>query len=182
LEEISVTLKLEDKKAIVAEVQQVAQVAVSAVAADYRGLTVTQMNELRAKARNSGVYLRVVRNTLARRAVQDTEFACLSDILVGPLVLAFSKEEPGAAARLFRDFAKGKAEQIQVKAIAVGGSLHDPSRLEAVAKLPTRDEAISQLMAMMQAPIAQFVRTVAAPPSAFVRTLAAYRDKKQAEG
>lgn len=174
------TLRLEDKKAIVAEVASVAANAVSALAAEYRGLTVTEMNELRSKARDSGIYLRVIRNTLARRAVQDTEFSCLSDSLVGPLVLAFSENEPGAAARLFQEHCK-KHAQLKVTAIAMSGQIYAPSRLEEVAKLPTRDEAISQLMAAMQAPITQFVRTVAEPTGKFVRTMAAYRDKKQSE-
>jgi len=177
---MKVTLRLEDKKAIVAEVAGVAANAVSALAAEYRGLTVTEMNELRSKARDSGIYLRVVRNTLARRAVQDTDFSCLSDSLVGPLVLAFSENEPGAAARLFRDYCK-KYEHLKVTAIAMSGQIYAPNKLEEVAKLPTRDEAISQLMAAMQAPIAQFVRTVAEPTGKLARTFAAYRDKKQSE-
>lgn len=175
-----VALRLEDKKAIVEEVAGVAAIAVSVVAAEYRGLLVTEMNELRQKARESGIYLRVVRNTLARKAVENTQFSCLSPALVGPLVLAFSENEPGSAARLFRDFSKSH-DLLTVKAIAIGGQLLDASKLEAVAKLPTRDEAISQLMAVMQAPIAQFVRTVAEPTGKFVRTLAAYRDSKQTE-
>jgi large subunit ribosomal protein L10 len=175
-----VALRLEDKKAIVSEVADVAASAVSAVAAEYRGLLVTQMDDLRKKARESGIYLRVVRNTLARKAVENTEFSCLSEALVGPLVLAFSMNEPGAAARLFRDYSKSN-DRLAVKAIVVGGQLLDASKLDVVAKLPTRDEAIAQLMAVMQAPVSQFVRTVAEPTSKFVRTLAAYRDKKESE-
>lgn len=172
-------LSLEDKKQVVAEVSDVAAKALSAVAVDYRGLTVAEMTELRTQARNSGVYLRVVRNTLARRAVQGTEFDCMQDVFVGPLVLAFSNEEPGAAARLCRDFAK-KNDKLKVKALAIGGQLIDAKNIDVVATLPTRDEAIAQLLAVMKAPIGKFVRTLAEPHAKLVRTFAAVKDKKQA--
>ncbi len=171
-------LRLEGKKAIVAEVAEVAKVAVSMVAADYCGLTVAQLTELRKTARNTGVYMRVVRNTLARRAVEGTQFACMQPALVGPLVLAFSKEDPGAAARLLRDFAK-KFEKLQVKALSVEGMLLPAQDLNRLASLPTRDEAIAQLMSVMLAPIEKFVRTLAEPHAKLVRTIAAVRDKKQ---
>ncbi len=172
-------LKLEDKKVIVEEVASVAAEAVSAVTAYYRCLSVADMTKLRALARNSGVYLRVVRNTLARRAVENTEFACLKEALVGPVVLAFSKTEPSAAARLFRDFAK-EHEQFKVQALAIGGKLLAADQLTVVASLPTYDEAIAKLMSVMQAPISKLVRTIAAPQEKLVRTLAAVRDQKQA--
>lgn len=170
-------LKLEDKKAIVAEVAEVASKAVSAVAADYRGLTVNEMTDLRAKARKSGVYLRVVRNTLARKALQDTEFACLQEKLTGPVFLAFSKEDPGAAARLLQQ-ASTTLEKLNVVALAIGGKCLGPKDLDVVAKLPTRDQAIALLMSVMQAPISRFVRTLAEPYAQVARTLAAIRDKK----
>ena len=172
-------LNLEQKKAIVAEVAEQAVNATSAIAADYRGLTVSEMNELRAKARDGGVYLRVVRNTLASRALEGTEFACLQEALTGPLVLFFSMEEPGAAARLLRDFAK-EHEKLKVRALALGGQLLSGSELEMVAKLPSRDEAIAMLMSVMKAPITQFVRTLAEPHTKFVRTLAAVGAKQTA--
>lgn len=172
-------LKLEGKQAIVGEVSEVAKGALSCALAEYRGLTAGEMNTLRDQARSSGVYLRVVRNTLARRAVEGTEFECLQEAFVGPLVLAFSQEEPGAAARLFWDFAK-KHDQIVVKQLAIGGKALGPEHLESMAKLPTRDEAIATLMSVMQAPITQFVRTVREPHAKFVRTMAAVRDAKQA--
>lgn len=172
-------LKLEDKQAIVAEVAGVASKSLSAAAANYSGLTVGEMNELRAKARQGNIYLRVVRNTLARRAVQDTEFACMSEQLIGALILGFSENEPGAVARLFRDFAKGH-EKFEVKLLAIGGQAMGPEHLETISNLPTRDEAIATLMAVMQAPITKFVRTLAEPHAKFVRTLAAVRDQKQA--
>jgi large subunit ribosomal protein L10 len=176
-----VALLIEGKKAVVAKVNAVAQDAVSVVAAEYRGLSANDMNELRSKSREAGVELHVVRNTLARRAIDGTDFACLSDSLTGPLFLAFAKEVPGAAARLIRSFAKDH-DKLEVKALVVGGQLLDASQLKAVADLPTKEEAIAQLMSVMQAPISKFVRTLAEPNAKFVRTLAAVRDKRQAEG
>jgi len=175
---VFVTLRLEGKKNIVAEVAEVAKSAMSLVAAEYSGLTVAQLTELRKSARASGVYMRVVRNTLARRAMEGTKFACMQDSLVGPLLLAFSKEDPGAAARLMRDFAK-KFEKLQVKALSIDGQLLAAKDLNSLANLPTRDEAIAQLMGLMQAPITKFVRTLVEPHSKLVRLIAAVRDKKQ---
>lgn len=172
-------MQLEEKKAIVAEVSASAATALSAVVADYRGMTVSQMTLLRTKARASGVYLRVVRNTLAKRAVEGTEFECLRAALEGPTLLALSKEDPGSAARLFRDFAK-ETDKLSVRAVAIGGRLLGPDQLEAVAKLPTRDEAISLLMSVMQAPIAKLARTLNEIPGKLVRTIAAIRDQKEA--
>lgn len=172
-------LKLEDKQAIVAEVAGVAGQALSAAAADYRGLTVGEMTKLRAMGRQSGVYVRVVRNTLARRAVAGTQFECMADALTGSLVLAFAKNEPGAAARLFRDFSKAH-DKFAVKLLSVGGKAMGPEHLEAIAKLPTREEALATLMSVMIAPITKFVRTLNEPHAKFVRTVAAVRDQKQA--
>lgn len=174
-------LNLEAKKEIVSEVADVASEAHSAVAADYRGLSVADMNQLRVQARSAGVYLRVVRNTLAKRAVEGTEFDCMKSSLVGPLVLAFGQNEPSAPARLLKDFAK-ENDGLEVKFFSVGGELHDGKNIDVLAKLPTRDEAIAQLMSVMQAPIAKFVRTLAEPQAKLVRTLAAIRDQKQAAG
>jgi large subunit ribosomal protein L10 len=174
-----VVLRLEDKKAIVAEVAEVAGRSLSAVAAEYRGLTVSELTELRSNARKIGVYMRVVRNTLARRALEGTEFSCMQEILVGPLVLAFSQEDPGAAARLIRDFAK-EHEKLVVKALSIGGKLLSPKDIGVLANLPTREQALATLMSVMIAPITQFVRTLAEPHAKFVRTVAAVRDKKQA--
>jgi len=175
------TLRLEDKKAIVAEVNEVANSALSVVAADYRGLTSAQMTALRAEARQKGVKLRVVRNTLARRAFADTPYECLVEVLTGPLLLAFSEEEPGATARLLRDFAKDN-DKLEIKALSLGQGLIDKSQLDTVASLPTKEEAIGQLLSVMQGPISKLVRTLAEPQAKLVRTFAAVRDKKQAEG
>ncbi len=173
-------LRLDGKKAIVEEVAEVAKRSSSAVAVQYSGLTVAQLTELRSKARDAGVYMRVVRNTLAKRAFQDTHFSCMDPALVGPLVLAFSGEEPGAAARIFRDYAK-KWEKLEVKALSVDGKLFAGSDLGRLADLPTRPEAISLLMAVMLAPVTKLVRTLAEPHGKLVRTIAAVRDLKAKE-
>lgn len=173
------TLRLEDKKAIVAEVGEVAKTALSAVTAEYRGLSVEEMTQLRKKARENGVYLRVVRNTLARRAVEGTMFACMQGTLVGPLLIAFSQHELSAAARLIKDFAKTN-EKLIVKALAFDGQLLAASDLDKLASLPTREEALATLMAVMKAPVTKLVRTLSEPHAKFVRTVAALRDQKQA--
>src|SRR5262249_45236695 len=147
---------------IVSEVADVAKQAVSLIAAEYSGLTVSQLTGLRKTARESGVYMRVVRNTLARRALEGTQFSCMQQELVGPLLLAFSKEDPGAAARLIKEFVKDN-EKLKVKALAVDNQLLPPEGLKKLASLPTRNEAIAQLMSVMQAPITKFVRTLAEP-------------------
>ena len=172
-------LNLEQKKAIVAEVAEVASSAQSAIAAEYRGLTVAQMTELRAQARIGGVYLRVIKNTLARRAVAGTDFECMTEGLTGPLVVAFSQEDPGAAARVIKDFAKGH-DKLAVKLVAVGGRLLAPDDIETLAKLPTYDQAVSMLMAVMKAPVQKLATTLNEVPGKLVRTLAAVKDAKAA--
>ncbi|MEJ2060755.1 MAG: 50S ribosomal protein L10 [Gammaproteobacteria bacterium] len=172
-------LTLEDKKQVVSEVAAVAANAHSAVAAEYRGLSVEALTELRAKARDGGVYMRVVKNTLARRAVEGTDFECMSEGMVGPLLYAFSQEDPGAAARVIKDFVK-ENEALKVKLVSIGGQMFAASELERLASLPTRDQALSLLMAVMKAPIEKFARTVNEVPGKLVRTVAAVRDQKQA--
>ena len=171
-------LNIEQKKAVVAEVAEAASKALAAVAAEYRGLTVEEMTELRAKARDSGVYLRVVKNTLAKRAIEGTEFECMQEGLTGPLVLAFSREEPGAAARLVKDFAK-QHEKLVPKVVAFGGKMLDAGDLDRLASMPTREQALSLLMAVMKAPVEKLVRTLNEVPGKLVRTVAAVRDQKQ---
>lgn len=168
-----------EKQAVVAEVADVAGRALSAVAAEYRGLTVGQMTDLRAKARENGVYVRVVKNTLARRAFEGTEFECMQDQLKGPLMLAFSEEDPGAAARLFRDFAK-ENDELKIALAAVGGQAIPASDIGRLANLPTRDQAISMLMSVMQAPVTKLARTLNEVPGKLVRTLEAVRQAKDA--
>jgi large subunit ribosomal protein L10 len=174
-----VALNLEQKKSIVAEVAAVAAKAHSAVAAEYRGLSVVAMTALRSEGRKNGVYVRVVKNTLARRAVEGTDFACMQDGLVGPLILAFSKEEPGAAARLMQDFAKANDKMV-IKLVSFGGKMLAPGDIDRLSKMPTRDQAIAMLMGVLQAPITKLVRTLAEPNAKMVRTFAALRDKQQA--
>jgi len=171
-------LNLEDKKALVAEVAEVAATAQSVVAAEYRGLSVGQMTELRAKARKSGVYVRVVKNTLARKALAGTSFEAVGPKLKGPLVLAFSKDDPGAAARVVKDFAKTN-EKLVATLVSLGGQVLPAKDLETVASLPTREQALSILLGTLKAPVQKFVSTLAAAPSKLVRTVAAVRDQKQ---
>jgi len=174
-------LNLEDKKALVAEVAEVAAKAQSVVAAEYRGLTVSQMTELRSKARKSGVYMRVVKNTLARKALAGTSFEAVGPKLKGPLVLAFSKEDPGAAARVVKDFAKAN-DKLVATLVSLGGQVLSAKDLDAIASLPTREQALSMLLGTLKAPSQKLVSTLAAVPSKLVRTLAAVRDQKQAAG
>nr|VFK40617.1 MAG: LSU ribosomal protein L10P [Candidatus Kentron sp. SD]VFK45926.1 MAG: LSU ribosomal protein L10P [Candidatus Kentron sp. SD]VFK79858.1 MAG: LSU ribosomal protein L10P [Candidatus Kentron sp. SD] len=172
-------LTLEQKKSVVAEVTDIARSASSVVAAEYRGLTVTEMTQLREQAKRADVYLRVVPNTLARRAVEDTEFACMRTHLVGPLVLGFSRGEAGDSARLLSDFAKTN-EKLIVKFAVYGEKLLEGTDVNALALMPTREVALSMLLSVMKAPIAKMVRTLAEPHSRLVRTLGAVRDQREA--
>lgn len=165
-------LNIEAKKALVAEVAEVAASAQSALAAEYRGLTVAEMTELRVAARNAGVYLKVVKNTLARRAVEGTSFECMRESFRGPLVLAFSREDPGAAARVVKAFAKDHDKLVTV-ALSVGGELYGAADLDRLASLPTLDEARAQLLGVLQAPLSQLVRTLAEPGAMLARVLKA---------
>ena len=172
-------LSIEQKKAVVAEVAEVAQTAMSAVAAEYRGLTVEEMTDLRVKAREGGVYLKVAKNTLVHRAVEGTEFECMQESLTGPLLLAFSMEDPGAAARLVKDYTKSN-DKLITKLVAVGGEVFEASELDRMSKLPTYDQAIAMLMGVMKAPVEKFVRTLVEPHTKLVRVIAAVKDAKQA--
>jgi large subunit ribosomal protein L10 len=174
-----VALNLEGKKAVVAEVSEVANNAFSAVAAEYRGLSVSEMTELRVAARKENVYLRVIRNTLARRAVEGTDFACLQEGMTGPLVFGFSMEDPGAVARVMGGFAK-ENDKLEIKMVSLGGKLLPASDVEKLAKMPTKEQSISMFMGTLKAPIEKFVRTLQAPTSKMVRTFAAVRDAKDA--
>lgn len=168
-------LKLEDKKVLVAEVNDVAKRALSAVAAEYRGLTAGKLDQLRIKARDNGIYLHVVKNTLARKAVKGTDFECLTSALVGPIILGFALNDPGSVGRVIKDFAK-ENDKLVVKALAVGGTMYPASDLDRLATLPTKDQAISILMGTMKAPITKFVGTLAAPHTKLVRTVKAVAD------
>ena len=173
-------IKIAQKKEIVEEVAEAAKSAVSAVLADYRGMSVAEMNAMRVKGRDTGVYLRVVRNTLAKKALAESEFACLEDSLVGPTLMAFSQEDPGAAARLLKDYSK-EIETLEVKAIAIGGESLGPEQLDRVASLPTLDEAHSMLLSVMLAPVTKLTRTLNDIPASVTRVISAIRDNKQTE-
>lgn len=170
-------LNLNDKKAVVAEVAAQVAAAQTIIVAEYRGLEVGEVTALRANARKAGVYLRVLKNTLARRAVAGTPFEGLSDKLVGPLIYGISVD-PVAAAKVLNEFAKGN-DKLVVKAGAMPNHVMDVNGVKALATLPSREELLAKLLGTMQAPIAQFVRTLNEVPGKFVRTLAAVRDAKE---
>lgn len=171
-------IRLEDKKAIVASVNETAVNALSLVVADSRGVTVGNMDSLRKLARENNVTLQVVRNTLARKAIEGTEFECVTETLVGPSIFGFSMEDPGAAARLFKDFSK-ENESFEIKALSVGGKLLEASQLDVLAKLPTRDQALSILMSVMLAPVTKLAQTLNEIPSKVTRVVAAVGDQKK---
>jgi len=154
-------LNLSQKQEVVAELADVAAKAHSLIAAEYAGTTVSQMTAMRKKARENGVYLKVVKNTLAARAVEGTEYECAKDALVGPLLYAFSTEEPGAAGRLIKEFAKGN-DKLQPKLVAVGGQLYPASHVEVLASLPTLDQALAMLARVLTEPVTMFARAVKA--------------------
>ena len=169
-------LNIEAKKALVAEVNAIALTAHSAVAAEYRGLTVTEMTALRSEARNSGVYLKVVRNTLARRAVEGTEFECLRDSLSGPVLLAFSQQDPGSAARIIKEFSK-EHDKLKAVSVSIGGELFGAGDLDRLASLPSLNEARSQLLSVFKAPLSQLLRTLDEPPTMLARLLQSRGDQ-----
>lgn len=154
-------LNSSQKQEVVAEVAAVAAKAHSLIAAEYAGITVGDMTAMRKKARESGVYLKVVKNTLASRAVAGTDYECAKDALVGPLLYAFSLEEPGAAGRLIKEFAKGN-DKLKAKVVALGGQVYPPSHVEVLASLPTREQALAMLARVLSEPAAMFARAVKA--------------------
>lgn len=172
------SIRLEDKRHIVSEVNRAASGALSAVLADYHGVSVDGMTQLRKDARENKVYLRVVRNTLLRRAVVDTDFECIQEVLSGPTILAFSEDDPGAGARLLKDFAR-ENDSFRIKALAVGGQLLAAKDIDRLAKLPTREQALSMLMSTMLAPVTVLARTLNDVPGRTARVVAALRDQKQ---
>ena len=173
----TVGLNLSEKQAVVAETSAEIAKAQSIIVAEYRGLEVGKITSLRKQAREGGVYLRVLKNTLARRAVEGTPFAGLADKMVGPLIYGISTD-PVAAAKVLSAFAKDN-DKLVVKGGAMANFVMDANGVKALASMPSRDELIAKLMATMQAPIAQFVRTLNEVPSRLVRTLAAVRDQKE---
>ncbi len=172
-------LGLEDKKAIVADVSETAAGALSLVVADARGVNVSALTVLRKQARDNQIVLRVVKNTLARRAFKGTDFACLDEVLVGPSIFGFSMADPGAAARLFKEFAKTN-EKFEIKALSVSGQLLDKSQIDVLANLPTREQALSMLANVMLAPVTKLTRTFNDIPSRIVRVTDQVRQQKAA--
>lgn len=172
-------LNLDQKKELVAELADVVRRSHSAVAAEYAGLTVEALTDLRRKARSSGVYLKVVKNTLVHRAVVGTPYECMRDSLTGPLVYAFSLEDPGAAGRLIKDFSKSN-DKLKPHAVAIGGKLYAGTEVERLASLPTREQALSTLLGLMKAPAERLVRTIAEPGYCIARAIAAVADQKKA--
>lgn len=170
------SLTLDEKKAVVAEVSAKLTGAQAAMLAEYRGLSVAQMTTLRRKAYDGKVYLRVVKNTLARRAVEGTSFECLKDQMTGPLAFAVSAD-PVAVAKLLSEFAKDNA-MLKIKAGAMSGKLMSLAQIQALAVLPGREQLLAQLLGTMQAPVRTFVQTLHEVPAKFVRALAAVRDAK----
>lgn len=175
----AMALNLEQKKVVVAELANVAAKAHSLVAAEYAGLTVEQLTELRKKARQAKVFVKVAKNTLVRRAVEGTDYAVVKDALVGPMLYAFSEEDPGAAGRLVKEFSKAN-EKLVPKVVAIGGQMFPGSHVEKLASLPTREQALSMLLGVIQAPITKLVRTLAEPAAQVARVVAAVRDQKAA--
>ncbi|SFP88201.1 LSU ribosomal protein L10P [Nitrosomonas cryotolerans] len=170
------SLNLEEKKAIVAEVGAQVAKAEAMIIAEYRGLEVGQMTQLRARTRQSGIYFRVLKNSLVRRAVTDTPFAGLTKHMVGPLVYSIGSD-PVAAAKILHEFAKTN-EKLVIKVGAMGGKVMSSEDVATLAALPSRDELLSKLLGTMQAPITKFVQTLNEVPTRFVRGLAIVRDKK----
>jgi large subunit ribosomal protein L10 len=173
-------LSLEQKQAMVSEVSARLAKAQAVIVAEYRGLDVGRVTQLRSKARKSGLYLRVLKNTLARRAVQGTPFEKLSDQLVGPLMYGIA-EDPVAGAKVLSEFAKDN-EQFVIKAGAMQNAVMSSKDVRALALLPSREELLAKLMGTMQAPVAKLVRTMNEVPAKFVRTLAALRDQREKSG
>ena len=171
-------LNLESKKVIVDQVGTTASNALSLVIADARGVNVTDMTILREKAREQNIEIRVVRNTLAKLAFKGTDFECVSEVLTGPSLFGFSMEDPGAAARLFKEFAKDN-DKFEVKALSISGQLLDTGQIDVLAKLPTLEQALGQLACVTLAPITKLVRTFNEVPTKVTRVVGAVRDKKQ---
>ncbi|ADU91550.1 50S ribosomal protein L10 [Taylorella equigenitalis 14/56] len=174
----TVSLNRNEKQIVIDEISAQLSEAQSIVVAEYRGIDVASVTVLRKKARESGVYLRVLKNTLVTRAIKETNFQQLEDKLVGPLIYAISKD-PVAAAKVLSSFAK-ENDKIVLKAGALPGSVLDSNGIKQLATMPSREELLSKLMGTMQAPIAKFVRTLNEVPTKFVRGLAAVRDQKEA--
>ena len=170
--------RVEDKKLAVQELNEIANKAISAVAADYHGTSVSELTKLREEARNSSVHLKVIRNTLAKRALIETKFSCFDELLVGPTILAFSMDDPTSAAKLVNNFNKVNSS-FKVKGLSMGGTLLDLSRLTDIANLPNKNEAIAQLAGLLNAPLIKLVSLINEIPTKLSRTIEAIKQQKQ---
>ena len=171
-------LRIEDKQRLVQELNTIASSSVAGAIADFSGLNVTEITELRTKARESGVYLKVVKNTLSKRAFSDTSFECLVENLKGPIIIALSKDDLASPARLFKDFSKDY-QQLKTVSLAIDGNIFPASDLERIAQLPTKQEAYSIIVRLLQAPIEKAVRTLKEIPTKFTRMTVAVKDNKE---
>ena len=172
------SLSIEDKQSVVKELNTIASSSVSGAIADYSGLNVAEITELRTKAREAGVYLKVVKNTLSKRAFSDTSFECLVENLKGPIIIAFSEDDLASPARLFKNFSK-EYEQLQTVSLAIDGNTFPATDLDRIAQLPTKQEAYSTIANLLQAPIEKAVRTLKEIPSKFTRMAVAIKDNKE---
>ena len=171
-------MRIDDKKLVVKELNEIANKAISAVAADYHGTSVSELTKLREEARNSSVHLKVIRNTLAKKALTDTKFSCLDELLVGPTILAFSLDDPASAAKLANNFHKIN-RNFKVKGLTMGDSLLELSKLKDIANLPPKEEAIAQLAGLFNAPLVKLVSLINEIPTKFTRTLEAIKQQKE---
>ena len=171
-------MRIDDKKVAVKELHEMANKAVSAIVADYHGTSVSELTELREEARNSSVHLKVIRNTLARRALTDTKFSCFDELLVGPTILAFSLDNPTSAAKLAHNFNKVN-KNFEVKGLSMGETLLELSRLSDIANLPSKEEAIAQLAGLVNEPLVKLVSLIKEIPSSLTRSLVAVKHQKQ---
>ncbi|MBS7456592.1 50S ribosomal protein L10 [Coralloluteibacterium stylophorae] len=172
-------LNLSQKQEVVAELADVASSAHSLVVSEYAGLTVGQLTDMRKKARSEGVYLKVAKNTLVSRAVQGTDYQCVADALTGPLVYAFSKEDPGAAGRLIKEFVKGN-DKLKPKLVSIGGQMYPASHVDVLASLPTREQALGMLVNVLAQPATMLARVLAEPASQVARVVARVGEQKEA--
>ena len=172
-------LNLTQKKEVVAELADVASKAHSLVAAEYAGLTVQQLTDLRKKARQSGVFVKVAKNTLVSRAVEGTDYAVIQDELTGPLLYAFSQEDPGAAGRLIKDFAKN-ADKLKPRLVSIGGQKYPGSHVDVLASLPTREQALTMFVSMLAQPATMLARVLAEPAASAARVINAVGQQKAA--
>ena len=172
-------LSKSEKERIVGEVKEVASTASSLVISDARGLKVTELSEVRAKATQAGIHIQIIKNSLAKLAFEGTDFGCSDEVLVGPSLFAFSFEEPGAAAKLLKTYAKN-FDNLEIKALVVEGQLLDGGQIDILASLPSKDEAYGLIANVLQAPVSKFATLLNEVPSKLARVLSAVQDKKQA--